>query len=454
MQKLLLSVFVATCGMLVMNGCGPGTEGDAGVEDAGGGEGEGEGEGEDPPGAESDTCDPTDADSCESPLICVPGQLTPTVGTCRVDCSADAAACPSNRTCQDVLSADLIFLATACLPQQTTRDAQCLAWNDPDACGDGMACHLTNLEQTDTGNEASFNCKITCDKTAADLDAECAGDERCFESALIQDFQTTEDGANILPCTIANCEEGGTGCECDVANDFECIELNAGPGCVKVPGQCGNAVPPLQPENVVAGGITQELICNTVDDHAFCDDSMVAEDSDSICISGIFGAADPNPGICFALCSTPTADYDEDGTIAGDEEGNNFACAAEWQCGRETARRLGLGVTIADDSVPGGAKLCSPSECTAGEPCPGECGGSGDYECVTFGTGADAESICFAPYGSCEFVGGGDTDAGPQDDAGTVVDAGGGEVDAGGGDVDAGDTTDAGVDDAGAADAN
>ena len=73
----------------------------------------------------------------------------------------------------------------------------------------------------------------------------------------------------ILGCTIANCEEGGTGCECDATLGFECFATTAseeGEGiCASIPGQCSTLVDPLLPEHVVPGGITADLICNEVD---------------------------------------------------------------------------------------------------------------------------------------------------------------------------------------------
>lgn len=269
-------------------------------------------------------------------------------------------------------------------------------------------------------------------------------------TGLFQNFQPDPaDPQEILGCTIANCEEGGTGCECDATLGFECFATTAseeGEGiCASIPGQCSTLVDPLLPEHVVPNGITADLICNEVDGHAACDQAPVGEEGAAICITGI--SDNPNEGVCFPLCSSPTADFNDDGTIAADEQGETFGCAEDWTCALDTGLALGIGATIADSTVPGGAKLCTPSACTEGEPCPSECG-DGDYQCVTFGSGATAESLCFAPYGACVPEDVEPTDAGPEADAG--VDAGGDTPDAGGDEPDAGSE----VEDAGDSDAN
>ncbi len=460
MQKLLIGVFVATCGMFVMGACTPTETGDAGVEDAGG-EGEGEGEGDPQPGVEGDPCNPSNAGACETGLLCVPS--TATAGVCRVDCSA-GQTCPSGKSCQDAPIDATGTLGEACLTLQATRDGACQAFLDPDACADDMSCLLTNVERDDDDVVigVDFNCKVTCDLDADNADAQCGGDERCMmsPSGLFQGIEP--DPANpeeSLVCTVANCEEGGTGCECDAAGGFDCWQTTTsdeGKGiCASIPGQCATPTPPIAASQLVPGGVPNEFICNSVEGHAFCDDSMVASDEEGLgaCIAGVFGDTAPNDGLCLAICSTPDTDDNQDGTIATKEAGESFGCNTGWECTLDASRELLVGPGIDDDSARFGIKECSSANCTEDEPCEAECG-AGDYECidveVTDATGNPITiGLCIAPLGSCEPAVA-ETDGGPE------VDAGGDEPDAGGDEVDAGgdDEVDAGAEDAGVTDAN
>ncbi|MFZ9889639.1 MAG: hypothetical protein ACO3JL_19260 [Myxococcota bacterium] len=406
MQKSLSSLFAAACCLAVIGACTPATtpDTDAGPDtetDAGTNTGTDAGTGT-TLRAEGDTCTPGGATQCETGLICLPGQLNPSVGVCRVDCAADQSVCSGGKSCQDVLSASLEYLGSACIPQQAQRDGACQAWTDPDACADGMSCHLTSFEEDAAGNPVTgFNCKVTCDVDGTNT---CGADEQCFSSSYIQEFQVAEGDLTgaLVSCDLAACESGGS-CACDTASGFECREFaDATTGCVKVPGECGTPVPPTQAANLVPGGITADLVCNTVEGHAFCDTSMVNEESTSLCLTGIFGASAPNDGICFAFCGSPTADFDGDGAIGEDEAAETFDCAAGWTCTDSFARELGVGVTIPEGDSD---KTCDPVACPPGQTCDAcSIGGQGDYQCVTFGEGATAQSVCFAPYRACEPV--------------------------------------------------
>jgi hypothetical protein len=402
---------------------------------------------------EGESCSVANSE-CDTGLLCLPSPLNPSVGVCRVDCGLrndqgqvideDPSKCSDTRSCLVVTDpSSFDVTAVACLPQATQRDGTCLAPGDEDACAAPMQCHVTYVADAEDPNDdpSSFNCKQTCDLDADDVNDGCPGDEACFRSNLIQGFEPDATGMNIKTCTLASCDEGGTDCEC--TEDFECIQLTTSEegqgGCVSVPGVCGIAARGVTDADW-EGSAVGDSFCNSVDDHLYCDNRPYEDlenPAENFCLfQGQLGA--PYVGICYAFCSVPSVDLNNDGTLSDDEIGEDYQCGADQACYTDLGAELLIGPGPEDESATFGIKECDPANCTEGEACESECG-PGDTQCITFESRANGTvSLCIAPYGNCEPVRDEPAvDAGVSDDAGDTTETDAGDTT----ETDAGDTT-------------
>jgi hypothetical protein len=372
--------------------------------------------------------------NCKDGLICVPSTANPVNGVCARDCgviendvlSEDPAVCDqATTTCQTLVDANLEgAIGAACLPPQSQRDQDCRGLFDEDACTDGMECIPTDLEQDEAGNISvlSQNCKAVCEFGLADSDNQCLGDEQCFPDAFgFVDFQLTdpEDPESTVSCT-----EETVDADCDTASGFECIEFGDGSfSCAKREGRCGNGISMIKAEDLQNQDVLNDKICNSVDAHDYCDNSLfegLGEGAgESFCITGVV-SANANEGFCFGFCSSPTYDENNNGTIDDDEQGESFTCPADYECKLDLGRETLIAVGVDDVNGPFGIKECNPDNCTEGLPCEAECG-PGETECISFNSTQGEVSLCMAPFGNCEpIVEPVDTDGGmPAEDAGT-----------------------------------
>lgn len=350
---------------------------------------------------------------CSEGLVCAPNSEDQTEGSCRVSCGAIAAdgkiskaseGCPTNRTCQTATSLSFDALGVYCLPQQTKRDAPCSAVTDKLACASDRMCAVSEVSKDDAGKPlaTSLLCRDVCPFGSPKADESCSRGEKCIAYPYESTSQTSAEGEPVV-CTESKCTGDFAECECDRANGFQCTALIPGviAFCDRSAGICATQVPFVSASDFGAGGFSGET-CNEVKGHAFCDNSLfqgVEKAGQSICYQFSEKTGD---GICFAFCSVPALDIDGDGKLKGREQGQKYACPANYTCSTDLGRALGLVTPIPDAKAAGGRKSCDPSKCQAGKACLSECG-VGDAECLTF-EGKDGTSLnfCGAPLGSCE----------------------------------------------------
>lgn len=356
---------------------------------------------------------------CDENLICIPNPLNPTAGVCRIECAllddqgaatgGDPAKCPDPQSpCQLVIDANLNPVALACVPQSQARDQSC---GTPDeifgvegvagSCGNDLSCYISDF--TVVGEDITVNV-ATCQDACAD-DAECPAGEFCADSKMpfldVQRDPAAPDAT--IACNKAVCDEGGAGCECDLAAGYGCLELSAGPACAKAFGMCATPIGYLNNDDLNGGGIGPDLVCDDVTGHAFCDTRAYSELTDGaqgFCLNGVFGDGS-NQGLCIAFCKQFAFDYDGNGQVDADsgEGAVDLACAANEVCDLNFGTVLGLGSV--EEDANGEAVACDPTVCLPGEPCETPCTKAG-AQCITFGEGADAQSFCGVPFGLCQ----------------------------------------------------
>ena len=469
----LPALFVGALVALTAAGCGPGNNVD---DDAGPGDDEDAGNDVvDECRAEAQSCQVDESECCEG-LVCVPGVLNPDRGTCRLECGEigpndvpvedDPSPCTGGRTCQTLIGVTpqgaFDPQGVVCLDQQDDRDALCEALGDPDACGEGRSCEVVDVAREADGSITfDLACKETCAFGTTDADDVCDDGEICFPSPLPvvpQAIQLTDpdDPNSAVTCNAEACAENPDTCACDAANGFECLDQTTQDICVRFAGHCGVPVD-LVTSSDLTGDISNDIFCNNVDDHRYCDDREFRGLDNAAQVLCLPISQQSNDGICIAACSQEANDYNGDGQIGAGETAQQFACPASMECDLDFAVDVGLAARLTDDN--GDPEACSQTTCPEGEPC-ATCSND-QARCMDFSTAtAPNQFHCAVLFGTCQppdapTDGGTPVDAGA--DAGTVDagDADAGDVDAGdadAGDVDAGDA-DAGDADAGDADA-
>jgi hypothetical protein len=277
-------------------------------------------------------------------------------------------------------------------------------------------CVPLAITSGDTGNLETVDilgCRTGCD---VDGDgSECEDGESCIQGGRFGfefDFAKEIDAQGVeLTCTAARCDAGNADCEC--GDSFECIQFGAltadNPAvCAKQLGMCGTPVLPI-----TVAGITErdpnlfitseEQICNQVEGTRLCDPASFYGDTEnpgtSECITDQF-FANPNDGVCFAFCGSPTIDRNNNNTLEAGEQGVRNNCPTGYECTADFGRTFLFAAGVDDAAGPFGLKACDPAACTAGEPCSDECG-PGDTECVSFEADFGPVSLCLAPFSNC-----------------------------------------------------
>jgi hypothetical protein len=349
---------------------------------------------------------------CQEGLVCAPDSQDVSVGTCRVDCShyegdtivKNAEKCPAGRSCQIAVSLDLKELGAFCLSKQTERDGECQAVGDADACSGNRICSASSLSQDEAGQvvASSFLCRETCAFGTSDANKGCPSGEGCVASPYDTKPQLDSAG-KMVACQEANCQAGGSNCECNAAQGFACKAYIPGRVaiCERPVGFCASMVTWAVAADFAGQGFSGQL-CNEVSDHRFCDNSLLAGIPNGAQTSCVAFSSDDDRGFCMAICSAPALDADGDGKIGANEKGGKLTCPANFECSLDFGRDLGMIRTINDTTSPSGNKICDAAKCEAGKPCPGQCG-PGDAECLTYPTKSGGKvSFCGAPLGSCQ----------------------------------------------------
>lgn len=201
-------------------------------------------------------------------------------------------------------------------------------------------------------------------------------------------------GFEVVACTLSLCQPGGSGCECDTAAGLTCVPRTYGGDegmCARVDPVCGAPTSLFEPSDLDAGPIPEDKRCNLTD-HRVCDETLL----DGLSTPGFVGCLHPpgindlNEGVCLIVCSSPDLDINGNQILSAEELGRSYDCPAGYTCSLELSRALGVGPDFVEQ------RPCDPASCTAGLPCPEQCG-AGDVECVTIA----GESRCIALYGTC-----------------------------------------------------
>lgn len=263
---------------------------------------------------------------CDEGLVCAPNFDDVTVGTCRVDCLTTKGtkalnACPAGRTCQVAISANLETMGAFCLARQNTRDGQCLAMADTEACGNNRKCLPSEVAKTAEGEMVArdFICRDTCPYGAPDADKKCNDGEGCEPSPY---------------------EQGG--------------------------GLCVARMSWARDADFASSKFTGE-VCNEISDHKFCDESLLKGLEKPAQVACIHMSRSSDRGFCVAVCSTPAI---------GTAKGGQLTCPTGFNCSLDFSRKRGLAKQL--------KKTCDPTKCEENKPCPEQCG-VGDGECTKEG---------------------------------------------------------------------
>lgn len=366
--------------------------------------------------AEEESCTPKKEGAeygradCREGLVCAPDPYDVTTGSCRTSCSNLVSGktvkapekCASNRTCQATTSLSFDELGNYCLPQQTKRDGLCKAITDDQACSNNRICAVSDLSKDENGQPVatSFVCRDACEYGTLTANEGCSNGEQCTAYPY-DSTQQLVDGKPVL-CTETKCKGDMADCECDHANGFQCSALIPGviAFCERKAGICTTPVPFSSASDFGEEGFSGAK-CNEVKGHAFCDNSLfkgVENPGEAMCVQISESSGD---GFCFAFCSAPALDLDADGKLEGKDAGQKFGCPVNYTCNTHMGRDLGLVVPMPDRANPSQKKVCDPTKCTAGKPCPEQCG-IGDAECLSYEGRSGTMSFCGAPFGNCE----------------------------------------------------
>ena len=315
------------------------------------------------------------------------------------------------------------MFAMVCMPQTTNTTSPCYGVYDEDSCTEDRDCQIAGYERT-YNNDGSFQdmiftdlrCRGTCDPSGEDAEAgTCADPEVClwsqdpiagYDVVWQGDDPETEDLAGEwIECSEDACDDDDDATECTCEADYRCLSTTDGSahcGYFDKSGWCGTPVDLVTTsdwESAMTSGISEEIICDEVDDTRLCDDRPFREsgvDAELYCI-GISSTS--NQGICMAFCQIPADPADLT------DEGFNGTCPTGMECATDLGTALIFGpwsdangfVDEREDAL-----TCDPVECPEGLECascvhPGaQCGS------VTLDQAGNTFNGCFMPYSFCQ----------------------------------------------------
>lgn len=358
---------------------------------------------------ESSVCIPTgktlsQAD-CQAGYLCVPNAFDKKTGTCLLECGEKIAdelikrpdACPSDRRCMLLKSADLAPVGMFCLPVQKDKNMSCAAPLDEEACADGLSCLPTVIYQEEGKTIFSrYLCKRECSK-----EKPCPGEgEEClFPKYARKVKQLIKPNAKALvTCDVAKCQDQDPSCSCDKSLDYNCQSIIPGLStgiCVRTLGICGQPVALTSLKDFRGKSYLGET-CNELTDDRICK-QLAPKDSSLSIRTACSSISTTHEGVCLATCSWPSLDLDNDGVIGEHDRGWQRSCPEGYACLTDITRKLAMHVFIENK---GAKKPCDHSKCVENQPCPAECG-PGDAECLRVGQGINQRFFCGAPVGTC-----------------------------------------------------
>src|SRR5205823_9914966 len=103
--------------------------------------------------------------------------------------------CGPGESCQEIIFFDgtqvaLVGEQPVCMPQVTTANGACFAFEDADACSDGRICDIVDVVSQDPSDSTNVNfrlvteCKDRCSLGALSADLSCPPNETCGRPEL------------------------------------------------------------------------------------------------------------------------------------------------------------------------------------------------------------------------------------------------------------------------------